>query len=46
MIAAPVDRCFDLARSVEVHVLGNSHWGEQAVALGGGTRGWLGSASG
>ncbi len=42
VIAAPVERCFDLARSVEVHVLGNSHWGEQAVALGGVTSGLIG----
>ena len=42
VIAAPVERCFDLARSVEVHVLGNSHWGEQAVALGGVTSGLVG----
>src|SRR5579859_1513735 len=35
VIEAPVERCFDLARSVEVHVLGNVHWGEEAVALGG-----------
>jgi ligand-binding SRPBCC domain-containing protein len=34
VIAAPVERCFDLARSIEVHVLGNVHWGEKAVALG------------
>ena len=42
MIEAPVDRCFDLARSVEVHVLGNRHWGEQAAALGGVTSGLIG----
>ena len=42
VIAAPVERCFDLARSVEVHVLGNTHWGEQAVALGGVTSGLIG----
>jgi ligand-binding SRPBCC domain-containing protein len=33
VIAAPIERCFDLARSIEVHVLGNVHWGEEAVAL-------------
>src|ERR1700736_392423 len=33
VIEAPMERCFDLARSVEVHVLGNVHWGEEAVAL-------------
>jgi len=32
-IAAPIARCFDLARSVEVHLAGNTHFGEQAVAL-------------
>jgi ligand-binding SRPBCC domain-containing protein len=34
-IYAPIERCFDLARSVEVHLAGNVHWGEQAVATGG-----------
>ncbi len=38
VIQAPVDRCFDLARSIEVHLLGNTHWGEQATA---GTRSGL-----
>jgi ligand-binding SRPBCC domain-containing protein len=33
VIAAPIGRCFDLARSVEVHLAGNTHYGEQAVAL-------------
>jgi ligand-binding SRPBCC domain-containing protein len=33
VVAAPIERCFDLARSIEVHVLGNVHWGEEAVAL-------------
>jgi ligand-binding SRPBCC domain-containing protein len=32
VIQAPVERCFDLARSIEVHLLGNTHWGEQATA--------------
>lgn len=31
-IAAPIERCFDLARSVEVHLAGNVHWGETAIA--------------
>ena len=35
LIQAPIARCFDLARSVEVHVLGNIHFGEQAVPLEG-----------
>lgn len=41
MIRAPIDRCFDLARSVEVHLAGNVHWGEAAVAAGGVTSGLL-----
>lgn len=32
LIAAPVERVFDLARSIEVHLLGNTHFGEQATA--------------
>lgn len=31
-IHAPIERCFDLARSVEVHLAGNVHWGEAAIA--------------
>jgi len=31
-IAAPLERVFDLARSIEVHLLGNTHFGEQATA--------------
>jgi len=30
-IAAPIRRCFDLARSIEVHLLGTENSGEQAV---------------
>ncbi len=41
LIYAPLRRCFDLARSVEVHVLGNTHFGEQAIAAGGVTAGLL-----
>jgi ligand-binding SRPBCC domain-containing protein len=41
-IEAPIERCFDLARSVEVHLAGNVHWGEQAVASGGVTSGLVG----
>jgi len=37
-IHAPVARVFDLARSIEVHLLGNTHFGEQATA---GTRSGL-----
>lgn len=28
---APVERCFDLARSIEVHILGTEQTGEQAI---------------
>ena len=42
VLRAPLERCFDLARSVEVHLAGNVHWGEQAVASGGVTSGLLG----
>jgi ligand-binding SRPBCC domain-containing protein len=38
-IQAPIERCFDLARSVEVHLAGNVHSGETAVALEGVTSG-------
>jgi len=33
VIHAPIQRVFDLARSVEVHLAGNVHFGEEAVAL-------------
>jgi len=42
VIRAPVERCFDLARSVEVHLAGNVHWGEAAVASAGVTSGLVG----
>lgn len=42
IIRAPVERCFDLARSVEVHLAGNVHCGESAVASGGVTSGLIG----
>ena len=42
VIDAPVQRCFDLARSVEVHLLSNVHSGEQALATGGITSGLVG----
>jgi hypothetical protein len=35
IIDAPIERCFDLSRSVEVHLVANIHSGEQAVAIGG-----------
>jgi hypothetical protein len=39
IIEAPIERCFDLARSVEVHLVANIHSGEQARAIGGLTSG-------
>ena len=39
VIRAPIERCFDLARSVEVHLAGNVHCGESAVAAAGVTSG-------
>ncbi len=39
IIHAPIERCFDLARSVEVHLAGNVHCGESAVATAGITSG-------
>jgi ligand-binding SRPBCC domain-containing protein len=39
VIRAPIERCFDLARSVEVHLAGNVHYGEAAVAAAGVTSG-------
>jgi hypothetical protein len=35
IIEAPIERCFDLARSVEVHLVANVHSGEQALAVDG-----------
>jgi hypothetical protein len=42
LIQAPIARCFDLSRSVEVHLLANVHSGEQAIAAGGITSGLVG----
>lgn len=39
VIDAPIQRCFDLARSVDVHLIANIHSGEQALAVGGTTSG-------
>ncbi len=39
IIEAPIERCFDLSRSVEVHLLSNVHSREQALAIGGVTSG-------
>jgi ligand-binding SRPBCC domain-containing protein len=41
LIHAPIARVFDLSLSVEVHVLGNTHFGEQTVPLAGHTQGLL-----
>ena len=40
IIEAPIERCFDLSRSIEVHLLGTEKTGEQAV--GGVTSGLIG----
>lgn len=42
LIDAPLQRCFDLSRSVEVHLLDNVHSGAQAVAIGSLTTGLVG----
>jgi hypothetical protein len=42
IVQAPIERCFDLARSVEVHLAGNVHCGETAVAAAGVTSGLIG----
>jgi hypothetical protein len=42
LIHAPIQRCFDLSRSVEVHLLSNIHSGEQALATDGVTNGLVG----
>jgi len=42
IVNAPILRCFDLSRSVEVHLVANVHCGEQAVAAGGVTSGLVG----
>jgi hypothetical protein len=39
LIAAPIERVFDLSRSVEVHLLANIHDHEQALAIDGVTTG-------
>jgi hypothetical protein len=44
VIRAPIERCFDLARSVEVHLAGNVHCGEAAVANAGATSGLISMA--
>jgi len=42
IVKSPIERCFDLARSVEVHLAGNRHCGEMAVATAGVTSGLVG----
>jgi hypothetical protein len=42
IIEAPIQRCFDLSRSVEVHLLSNVHSAEQALAVGGVSSGLVG----
>lgn len=42
VIRAPIERCFDLACSVEAHLAGNIHWGEAAVAEDGIASGLVG----
>ena len=41
-ILAPITRVFDLSLSVEVHVRGNTHFGEETVPLAGMTTGVMG----
>jgi ligand-binding SRPBCC domain-containing protein len=42
LIEAPIERVFDLSRSIEVHLLANVHENEQALAVGGVTTGLAG----
>jgi ligand-binding SRPBCC domain-containing protein len=42
VIRAPIERCFDLSRSIEVHLAGSDSYGEAVVALGGVTSGLIG----
>ena len=42
VVHAPIERCFDLSRSVEAHLFANVHWGETALATGGQTSGLVG----
>jgi hypothetical protein len=42
ILDAPIERCFELSRSVEVHLLSNVHSGEQALATKGITSGLVG----
>ncbi|WP_339812632.1 SRPBCC family protein [uncultured Imperialibacter sp.] len=40
VIEAPIDRCFDLSRSIDLHKISTSHTGEEAI--GGVTSGLIG----
>ena len=40
-IAAPIERCFDLARNIDLHMASTNHTGEQAIA--GVTSGMIGA---
>ena len=42
LIDAPMERCFDLSRSIEVHLQGNVHCGGQALAIDGVRSGLVG----
>jgi len=42
LIQAPIDRVFDLARSIDVHLIGASGTGEQTIPTGGMTTGLMG----
>ncbi len=44
VIHAPIERCFDLARSIEVHLAGNGSHGEAVVGNEGVTSGLIGMA--
>jgi hypothetical protein len=39
VIEADIAHCFDLARSIDIHLLDNRHWGANAIAIGGVTTG-------
>lgn len=43
LIRAPIERCFDLARSLEVHLAGNVRSCEEVVAMGGVPSGLIGA---
>jgi hypothetical protein len=45
LIEAPIERVFDLSRSIEVHLLANIHGGEQALVVGDVTTGLVGQGT-